>query len=222
MKRFLSILLCSAILAAAIPGMYYAEGNQSSYDELSQLKEIDYQLNGGHYVSGYNAPDKYPAEQLPDKDDIVNQGYEFGGWYDNKELTGSPVTEISEENYTGVVVLYAKWIERYYYIDIPESVDADKTNLTVSGHAGGLYEKDKVSVSVYSKNEWNLLNGDVKLGYELYNEENKLSLTNNSVITELTATGSDKTRKYMTRLQEIPKYAGIYLSLIHISEPTRH
>ena len=31
-----------------------------------------------------------------------------------------------------------------------------------------------------------------KLGYELYNEENKLSLTNNSVITELTATGSDK------------------------------
>ena len=55
MKRFLSILLCSAILAAAIPGMYYAEGNQSSYDELSQLKEIDYQLNGGHYVSGYNA-----------------------------------------------------------------------------------------------------------------------------------------------------------------------
>lgn len=210
MKRFLSILLCSAILAAAIPGMYYAEGNQSSYDELSQLKEIDYQLNGGHYVSGYNAPDKYPAEQLPDKDDIVNQGYEFGGWYDNKELTGSPVTEISEENYTGVVVLYAKWIERYYYIDIPESVDADKTNLTVSGHAGGLYEKDKVSVSVYSKNEWNLLNGDVKLGYELYNEENKLSLTNNSVITELTATGSDKTGKYMTRLQEIPKYAGIY------------
>ena len=210
MKRFLSILLCSAILAAAIPGMYYAEGNQSSYDELSQLKEIDYQLNGGHYVSGYNAPDKYPAEQLPDKDDIVNQGYEFGGWYDNKELTGSPVTEISEENYTGVVVLYAKWIERYYYIDIPESVDADKTNLTVSGHAGGLYEKDKVSVSVYSKNEWNLLNGDVKLGYELYSEENKLSLTNNSVITELTATGSDKTRKYMTRLQEIPKYAGIY------------
>ena len=67
MKRFLSILLCSAILAAAIPGMYYAEGNQSSYDELFQLKEIDYQLNGGHYVSGYNAPDKYPAEQLPDK-----------------------------------------------------------------------------------------------------------------------------------------------------------
>lgn len=69
MKRFLSILLCSAILAAAIPGMYYAEGNQSSYDELSQLKEIDYQLNGGHYVSGYNAPDKYPAEQLPDKNE---------------------------------------------------------------------------------------------------------------------------------------------------------
>lgn len=210
MKRLLSILLCSAILAAAIPGMYYAEGNQSSYDEMSQLKEIDYQLNGGHYVSGYEAPDQYPAEKLPDKNDVVNQGYEFVGWYDNEELTGNPVTKISEEDYTGVVVLYAKWIERYYYIDIPEGVDADKTNLTISGHAGGLYEKDKVSVSVYSNNEWNLMNGNIKLGYELYNEENKLALTNNAVIAELTATGSDKTRKYMTNLLEVPKYAGTY------------
>ncbi|MFQ8903316.1 MAG: hypothetical protein ACLR7D_17205 [Lachnospira eligens] len=68
------------------------------------------------------------------------------------------------------------------------------------GHAGGLYEKDKVSVSVYSKNEWNLLNGDVKAGIWMYNEENKLSLTNNSVITELTATGSDKTEKIYDKI----------------------
>lgn len=212
MKRFLSILLCSAMLVVSVPGMYYAQGfeSQSAYDESNQLKEIDYQLNGGYYVSGYEAPSEYPVAELPGKDDIVNQGYEFGGWYDNEELTGEPVKSITDDQYQGVVVLYARWIERYYYIDIPASVDADKDNLVISGHAGGLYEKDKVSVSVYSNNEWNLKNGDIRLGYELYNDDIKMSLVNNSVIAELTATGSDNTRKYMTRLLEVPKYAGTY------------
>lgn len=212
MKRCLSILLCSAMLVVSVPGMYYAQGfeSQSAYDESNQLKEIDYQLNGGYYVSGYEAPSEYPVAELPGKDDIVNQGYEFGGWYDNEELTGEPVKSITDDQYEGVVVLYARWIERYYYIDIPASVDADKDNLVISGHAGGLYEKDKVSVSVYSNNEWNLKNGDIRLGYELYNDDIKMSLVNNSVIAELTATGSDNTRKYMTRLLEVPKYAGTY------------
>lgn len=80
MKRFLSILLCSAMLVVSVPGMYYAQGfeSQSAYDESNQLKEIDYQLNGGYYVSGYEAPSEYPVAELPGKDDIVNQGYEFG------------------------------------------------------------------------------------------------------------------------------------------------
>ena len=49
MKRFLSILLCSAMLVVSVPGMYHAQGfeSQSAYDESNQLKEIDYQLNGG-------------------------------------------------------------------------------------------------------------------------------------------------------------------------------
>ena len=131
MKRFLSILLCSAMLVVSVPGMYHAQGfeSQSAYDESNQLKEIDYQLNGGYYVSGYEAPSEYPVAELPGKDDIVNQGYEFGGWYDNEELTGEPVKSITDDQYEGVVVLYARWIERYYYIDIPASVDADKDNV---------------------------------------------------------------------------------------------
>ena len=139
MKRFLSILLCSAMLVVSVPGMYYAQGfeSQSAYDESNQLKEIDYQLNGGYYVSGYEAPTEYPVAELPGKDDVVNQGYEFGGWYDNEEFTGEPVKSIADDKYEGVVVLYARWIERYYYIDIPASVDADKDNLVISGHAGG-------------------------------------------------------------------------------------
>lgn len=41
-------------------------------------------------------------------------------------------------------MLYARWIERYYYIDIPQNVDTagkETGEIQVSGHAGGLYER---------------------------------------------------------------------------------
>ena len=78
MKRFLSVLLCTAMLITAVPGMYYAQGfgSQTVYAQEksdSDIQEIDYQLNGGHYVSGYEAPVHYPVQELPDKDKIINQ-----------------------------------------------------------------------------------------------------------------------------------------------------
>ena len=222
MKRFLSILLCSAILVTALPGMYYSQGfgceTVYAQENESTVQEIDYQLNGGHYVSGYKAPLNYPVAELPDKDKVINQGYEFGGWYDNAELTGEPVTKINQGDYTGVVVLYAKWVERYYYIDIPQSVDTfagGTGEVQVAGHAGGLYEKDKVSVSVSSDNEWKLIsknsaNVDIRLGYGLYTDDNNEVLADNSVVSELTATGFDKAKKYFIRLTDTPEYAGTY------------
>jgi uncharacterized repeat protein (TIGR02543 family) len=222
MKRLLSILLCSAMLVTALPGMYYSQGfgceTVYAQENESTVQEINYQLNGGHYVSGYKAPLNYPVAELPDKDKVINQGYEFGGWYDNAELTGEPVTKINQGDYTGVVVLYAKWVERYYYIDIPQSVDTfagGTGEVQVAGHAGGLYEKDKVSVSVSSDNEWKLIsknsaNVDIRLGYGLYTDDNNEVLADNSVVSELTATGFDKAKKYFIRLTDTPEYAGTY------------
>ena len=222
MKRLLSILLCSAMLVTALPGMYYSQGfgceTVYAQENESTVQEIDYQLNGGHYVSGYKAPLNYPVAELSDKDKVINQGYEFGGWYDNAELTGEPVTKINQGDYSGVVVLYAKWVERYYYIDIPQSVDTfagGTGEVQVAGHAGGLYEKDKVSVSVSSDNEWKLIsknsaNVDIRLGYGLYTDDNNEVLADNSVVSELTATGFDKAKKYFIRLTDTPEYAGTY------------
>ena len=49
MKRFLSVLLCTAMLITAVPGMYYAQGfgSQTVYAQEksdSDIQEIDYQL----------------------------------------------------------------------------------------------------------------------------------------------------------------------------------
>lgn len=223
MKRFLSVLLCTAMLITAVPGMYYAQGfgSQTVYAQEksdSDIQEIDYQLNGGHYVSGYDAPVNYPVQELPDKDKIINQGYEFGGWYDNAQFEGEPVTKIDQGDYTGVVVLYARWIERYYYIDIPQNVDTagkETGEIQVFGHAGGLYEKDKVSVSVSSDNKWKLINKntsytDIMLDYGLYPDGNNEALVDNSIVSELSKTKLDNTSKYFVRLTDAPEYAGTY------------
>ena len=47
MKRFLSILLCSAMLVVSVPGMYHAQGfeSQYAYDESNQTKaDIEEQI----------------------------------------------------------------------------------------------------------------------------------------------------------------------------------
>ena len=81
---------------------------------------ITYHLNGGtQQVSpaptmSYTVTDAVTLPTTPTKD-----GYRFGGWYDNAELTGSPVTSFAAGQ-TGHKNYYAKWIELitydvYYY-----------------------------------------------------------------------------------------------------------
>ena len=72
---------------------------------------ISYVLNGGTFVTGYTAPEKYTIEDavtLPDADDIVKSGYEFDGWYNTADFTGIKVTEIVAGT-TGKKTFYAKW-----------------------------------------------------------------------------------------------------------------
>lgn len=59
-------------------------------------------INSGdveNYIYGFGA-------ELPT--DVVKFGYDFGGWYDNAECTGTPVTEIGNAD-LGDKKYYAKW-----------------------------------------------------------------------------------------------------------------
>lgn len=91
----------------------YACYNKTSYT-------ITYNLNGGTQqvspapTTSYTVTDAVTLPTTPTKD-----GYRFGGWYDNAELTGSPVTSFAAGQ-TGHKNYYAKWIELitydvYYY-----------------------------------------------------------------------------------------------------------
>ena len=56
-------------------------------------------------------------------------------------------------------------------MDIPQTVNADGDKLTIKADAGGLYDKDHVSVTVQSENDWKLKSGLHSLAYELRNPQ---------------------------------------------------
>ena len=82
--------------------------------------------NGGTINSGNVTEYTYGAgATLPT--DVTRTGYTFKGWYDNENLTGSPVTAISNTE-TGNKEYWAKWEINQYTITVkPENGKADIT-----------------------------------------------------------------------------------------------
>jgi uncharacterized repeat protein (TIGR02543 family) len=91
-------------------------GNKTFYAKWTLVAyAITYELNGG--TNGENPPASYTVESsgitLPTT--LTRTGYTFGGWYDNAELDGSPVTGIPQGG-AGNKTFYAQWTAVPYAI----------------------------------------------------------------------------------------------------------
>ena len=84
--------------------------------------------NGGTINSGNVTGYTYGVgATLPTADDMTYTGHTFKGWYDNENLTGSPVTAIGGAE-TGNKEYWAKWEINQYTITVkPENGKADIT-----------------------------------------------------------------------------------------------
>ena len=84
--------------------------------------------NGGTINSGNVTEYTYGTRAtLPTADDMTYIGHTFKGWYDNENLTGSPVTAIGGTG-TGNKEYWAKWEINQYTITVkPENGKADIT-----------------------------------------------------------------------------------------------
>ena len=84
--------------------------------------------NGGTINSGNVTSYTYGVgATLPTAEDVTYTGHTFKGWYDNENLTGSPVTAISNTE-TGNKEYWAKWEINQYTITVkPENGKADIT-----------------------------------------------------------------------------------------------
>ena len=107
--------------------------------ELKRFLPLSFGLNGGELeegslkrseedlkadpvspLQGYLYPEKANREDpyiLPTADQVTKPGYTFAGWYDNEELSGSPVTEIVDKGPFSTVY-WAKWVPAVYTVTL--------------------------------------------------------------------------------------------------------
>ena len=103
---------CTGTKITAIPKKYNKEVKLYAKWTVNTYK-IKYNLNGGTNNSKNVATRKYgKAVTLYNP---TKTGYTFGGWYTNKNCTGTAVTKIAK-TYAKNVTLYAKWTVNTYKI----------------------------------------------------------------------------------------------------------
>ena len=72
---------------------------------------INYQLNNGRFIEGYTPQTEHTYNtntNLPTKDSIFRDGYEFDGWFLKSDFSDSAITKISNSIVDNVTI-YAKW-----------------------------------------------------------------------------------------------------------------
>ena len=99
---------------------YEANNFYNASDKTSiTVFPVSLNANDGTIASGKDVG-YYIAEQstpLPAKDSMTRLNYTFAGWYDNEELTGDAVTEISATA-TGKKTFWAKWTLDTYTVTL--------------------------------------------------------------------------------------------------------
>ena len=104
-------------------GKLYAPGDRVPADVTALTVQwtaptyaVTLNTNGGTINNGNVTGYTYGVgATLPTADDLTYTGYTFKGWYDNENLTGSPVTAISNTE-TGNKEYWAKWEINQYTI----------------------------------------------------------------------------------------------------------
>ena len=116
-------------------GKFYAPGDSVPADVTALTVQwtvptyaVTLHPNGGTINSGNVTGYTYGVGvTLPTADDMTYTGHTFKGWYDNENLTGSPVTAIGGTG-TGNKEYWAKWEINQYTITVkPENGKADIT-----------------------------------------------------------------------------------------------
>ena len=109
--------------------------------------------NGGTINSGNVTGYTYgQGATLPTADDMTYAGHTFKGWYDNKALTGNPVTEISATD-TGKKEFYAKWTLNTYTVTFDSQGGSKVDSQTVS-HGGTVTEPTAPTYEGYTFGGW--------------------------------------------------------------------
>ena len=117
----------------------YAGWKANEYD-------INFYTNGGHWLTGFDAPEKYTVEDqivLPAADKCLRTGWVFDNWYDNEDFEGAAVPSIPAGS-SGVKNFWAKWTPanttytvRHYFMKVDDE-SAYEEDTSKSSTPGGV------------------------------------------------------------------------------------
>ena len=101
---------------------------------------ITYKDQGDVAFSGTHASD-YPTQHTygtaTTLKDATKTGYAFGGWFANKDCSGSAITTLGATSYTSAITLYAKWTKNNYNytVTVPMTGTAQTVTITANGQS---------------------------------------------------------------------------------------
>ena len=126
---------------------YYAKWSPKTFDVTLDGNGVDIpsDINVTSYTYG-------TAVQLPV---LEKAGYTFYGWYDNPELTGSPVTAISSTE-MGERTFHAKWTTNTYFIAY-NPAGADGESPSMANTVCTYNESVALSTNVYTRTGYEFL-----------------------------------------------------------------
>ena len=114
--------------------------------------------NGGTIASGQDVT-SYTygvGATLPSADDMTYTGYTFKGWYDNEDLTGDPVTAISDTE-TGNKEYWAKWEANTYPVTLNTNggtINSGKVTSYTYGTGAALPTADDITYTGHRSVAW--------------------------------------------------------------------
>jgi uncharacterized repeat protein (TIGR02543 family) len=111
---------------------------------------ITYELNGG--INNVLNPSVYISEEETTLSNPTKEGHTFAGWYDNIELTGTPVTSIPIGS-TSNVLLYAKWTINQYTITF-NSNEGTSVNAITANFGSVITEPTKPTKTGFTFGGW--------------------------------------------------------------------
>ena len=111
-------------------------------------------LNDGTIANGKDVTEYTygTGATLPTADDITRAGHTFEGWYEDKNFSGSPVTEISATD-TGKKEFYAKWTLNTYTVTF-DSQGGSKVDSQAVSHGGTVTEPTAPTYEGYTFGGW--------------------------------------------------------------------
>ncbi len=101
---------------------------------------ITYKDQGDVAFSGTHA-DGYPRQHTYGTATTLKgaskTGYTFGGWFANKDCSGSAITTLGATSYTSAITLYAKWTKNNYNytVTVPMTGTAQTVTITANGQS---------------------------------------------------------------------------------------